>query len=257
MAMQDHEIAAYNGQRVTITFNEYDEHPQTGRMEVSGRFSGTGRLIFRPPVRPDENGTVVFFPDDGGLSTTMYAHDIVSVVSVTEPDMQLWLALPSQDSKSSEVEGLVIRAVTEQHALDQAGEYVGDVAWTAKPLTAGGPPGILFGAERACWELLAAWDGERPATADTAERGEDKSAATTKHTCNDGDGPHFGRLAPPGQCRRCDELRAGAEPVRWRNSRRRDDAQRRAELDEHFRSRRHNDPSDPNWCGRVCTFGEW
>jgi hypothetical protein len=48
MAMQDHEIAAYNGQRVTITFNEYDEHPKTGRMEVSGRFSGTGRLIFRP-----------------------------------------------------------------------------------------------------------------------------------------------------------------------------------------------------------------
>jgi hypothetical protein len=156
--MQDQEIAAYDGQRVTITFNEYDEHPQTGDTEVSGQFTGTGRLIYRPPVRAGELGTVVFFPDDGGLSTTMYAHDVVAVAPLTEPAMQLWLAVPSPDSRSREVEGLVIRAVTEQHALGQAAEYVADVTWAAKPLTPDGPAGIVFGAERACWELPAAWD---------------------------------------------------------------------------------------------------
>lgn len=36
---------------------------------------------------------------------------------------------------------------------------------------------------------------------------------TTKHTCNDGNGPAFGRKTPG--CPRCDELLAGAAPVAW------------------------------------------
>jgi hypothetical protein len=87
----------------------------------------------------------------------------------------------------------------------------------------------------------------------TATSGDEPTTAT-KHTCG---GPVFGRLAPPGECVRCDELRAGAPPVRWRNARRDDGARRSAEIHAHFRSRRHNDPTDPNYCGPVCTFGEW
>jgi hypothetical protein len=34
----------------------------------------------------------------------------------------------------------------------------------------------------------------------------------TKHTCG---GPVFGRLAEPGTCPRCDELRAGAPVRQW------------------------------------------
>jgi len=40
-----------------------------------------------------------------------------------------------------------------------------------------------------------------------------QAAATTRHTCNDGQGPYFGRLTDG--CPRCAELKAGAEPVRW------------------------------------------
>ena len=69
---------------------------------------------------------------------------------------------------------------------------------------------------------------------------------TTKHTCG---GPVFGRLSEPGSCPRCDELRAGAEPVRWVNSRREDDARRSAEIRAHNCERSH--------CGLVCTFGDW
>jgi hypothetical protein len=157
--MQDHEIAAHNGQRVSITFNEHDERPPTGDMQVSGQFTGTGRVIYRPSVHPDATGTVVFFPDDNGLPTTMYSHDVVAVAPITEPTMQLWLTIPAPFSKSFAVEGLVIRAPSEQHALDQATEYVSDVTWIAKPLATDGPAEIVFGAERACWELPAAWDG--------------------------------------------------------------------------------------------------
>jgi hypothetical protein len=41
----------------------------------------------------------------------------------------------------------------------------------------------------------------------------------TKHTCG---GPVFGRLAEPGTCPRCDELRAGAAPRQWVGTARRD-----------------------------------
>ena len=68
---------------------------------------------------------------------------------------------------------------------------------------------------------------------------------TTKHTCG---GPHFGRRTPG--CPRCDELAAGAAPVRWAISqtRRIDEMHRRA-VAEHDCGRAR--------CGIVCTFGEW
>lgn len=80
---------------------------------------------------------------------------------------------------------------------------------------------------------------------------------TTAHTCNDGAGPYFGRMTPG--CPRCDELIAGAEPVRWSGSRSRydwnrfDDLRRVAEINDHFKSERHRSGT----CGVVCTFGEW
>lgn len=81
-----------------------------------------------------------------------------------------------------------------------------------------------------------------------------EQARTTKHTCG---GPAFGRKTPG--CPRCDELLAGAAPIQqpWRGSRQRDERERREASRAHFASARHNDPSHPHWCGRVCTFGEW
>ena len=76
--------------------------------------------------------------------------------------------------------------------------------------------------------------------------------ATTQHTCG---GPAFGRRTPG--CPRCDELAAGAAPVRWRNTRRDDDAQRCRDIAAHVASARHTNPAHPLWCGPVCTFGEW
>jgi hypothetical protein len=71
---------------------------------------------------------------------------------------------------------------------------------------------------------------------------------TTKHTCNNGRGPHFGRRTPG--CPRCDELAAGAEPVRWAGSRNaRLDAQRAADIRNHD-CRRSN-------CAVICTYGDW
>lgn len=76
--------------------------------------------------------------------------------------------------------------------------------------------------------------------------------ATTKHTCG---GPKWGRKTPG--CPRCDALLAGAEPVTWAPSRRQraaqEDAQRSAEIREHFASASHLSGG----CGPVCTFGDW
>lgn len=69
---------------------------------------------------------------------------------------------------------------------------------------------------------------------------------TTKHTCG---GPTFGRLAPAGSCPRCDELRAGSQPVRWANSRREADAQRLAAISAH--------DCTASRCGIVCTAFQW
>lgn len=64
---------------------------------------------------------------------------------------------------------------------------------------------------------------------------------TTTHTCG---GPSFGRRTPG--CPRCDELLAGAEPVRWASR------PSRGTTTASVRSHRCT-PS----CGPVCTYGEW
>jgi len=62
---------------------------------------------------------------------------------------------------------------------------------------------------------------------------------TTPHTCNDGEGPYFGRLTDG--CARCAELRDGAAPVRWR--------------------RRTQYPYQPHHCTDrcmpICTANDW
>lgn len=70
---------------------------------------------------------------------------------------------------------------------------------------------------------------------------------TTQHTCG---GPIFGRLATRGECRRCDELRFGAEPVRWARFA---DSLRCEEIRAHFAGEAHRSGR----CGVICTFGEW
>lgn len=71
--------------------------------------------------------------------------------------------------------------------------------------------------------------------------------ATTKHTCG---GPKFGRLASSGLCPRCDELRAGAAPVKWKESA---EDERCRSIAAHFASDKHR----RGLCGPVCTFGDW
>lgn len=86
--------------------------------------------------------------------------------------------------------------------------------------------------------------------------------AATPHTCNP-DAPGkprpFGRKAPYGECRRCDELHDGAEPrsLAWVDAKRRQEAQdeqRVADLRAHFGP---NGPHARGTCGPVCTFGDW
>lgn len=75
---------------------------------------------------------------------------------------------------------------------------------------------------------------------------------TTRHTCNDGNGPVFGRKT--AGCPRCDELANGAAPVVWSGSRKvQEDIQRCREITEHFAGHHHKSGG----CGPVCTFGEW
>lgn len=69
--------------------------------------------------------------------------------------------------------------------------------------------------------------------------------ATTKHTCG---GPMFGRLTEG--CPRCEELRAGAAPVRWASA-------RQAEIDARFRRELAEHDCKASGCGPVCTFGDW
>lgn len=70
---------------------------------------------------------------------------------------------------------------------------------------------------------------------------------TTKHT----HAPNFGRHVDG--CPRCDELKGGAAPVRWRASRR-----QQAELDDRQRAQeiRAHDCKTAG-CSIVCTFGDW
>jgi hypothetical protein len=70
---------------------------------------------------------------------------------------------------------------------------------------------------------------------------------TTKHN----HGAKFGRKVDG--CPRCEELKAGAEPVRWNLSRRQqaaiDDARRAEEIRSH--------DCRTAGCSVVCTFGDW
>ncbi|MFJ8742397.1 hypothetical protein ACIRL2_23765 [Embleya sp. NPDC127516] len=72
---------------------------------------------------------------------------------------------------------------------------------------------------------------------------------TTKHTCNGGRGPTFGRKT--AGCPRCDELIAGAKPVVWRESNKQRDARIAADM----RTRRHD--CRASGCSIVCTSGDW
>jgi hypothetical protein len=79
------------------------------------------------------------------------------------------------------------------------------------------------------------------------------SATATKHSCN---GPHFGQLAPAGDCKRCDELRSGS-PARQAPHFARAAARRAADargIAAHFAP---NGPHARGVCGPVCTFGDW
>jgi hypothetical protein len=69
-------------------------------------------------------------------------------------------------------------------------------------------------------------------------------STTTKHTCG---GPAFGRKTPG--CPRCDELLAGAAPVKWGMTSKQEDKQRAAEIRAHDCKRSR--------CASVCTFGQW
>ncbi|MGQ4733384.1 hypothetical protein ACUN3E_37720 [Streptomyces sp. Ju416(a)] len=65
-----------------------------------------------------------------------------------------------------------------------------------------------------------------------------------KHT----HGPNFGRRVD--DCGRCDELAAGAEPIRWNQSARQQEETRRiAEIRVH--------DCRASGCGPVCTYGDW
>jgi hypothetical protein len=70
----------------------------------------------------------------------------------------------------------------------------------------------------------------------------------TKHTCNDGYGPYFGRKT--SGCPRCDELIAGDAPRRWAK----DD--RKAEYARFLRRLNAHDCNLSN-CGPVCTAFDW
>ena len=72
-------------------------------------------------------------------------------------------------------------------------------------------------------------------------------STTTKHTCNDGHGPAFGKKTPG--CPRCDELLNGAAPVKWAISQREEDRRLAAAIRAHDCRTRG--------CGPVCTFGDW
>jgi len=79
-----------------------------------------------------------------------------------------------------------------------------------------------------------------------------KTQTGTKHTCNDGAGPSFGRLAPRLECKRCDELRFGAPARKWNCTAADADRARSASITAHFAPNGGHER-----CGPVCTFGDW
>lgn len=75
---------------------------------------------------------------------------------------------------------------------------------------------------------------------------------TTKHTCNEGRGPVFGRKV--AGCARCDELLAGAAPVVWRNRKAESEAATLRAIAAHFAP---GSPHSRGCCGPVCTAFDW
>lgn len=73
-----------------------------------------------------------------------------------------------------------------------------------------------------------------------------------KHTCNNGAGPHFGKLT--AGCVRCDELAAGAprRTLAWVERKKKT----RADYQAFVKAlRAHN--CKQSGCMPVCTFGDW
>lgn len=66
----------------------------------------------------------------------------------------------------------------------------------------------------ACRACIHAATAEPEQAQQEADRAPAQPARTTAHTCNDGQGPYFGRLTDG--CPRCEELKDGAAPVQWR-----------------------------------------
>ena len=73
-------------------------------------------------------------------------------------------------------------------------------------------------------------------------------STNTRHTCNSGDGPYFGRKT--AGCPRCDELLAGSKPIAgWGDHKRMWEAQTLRAIQSH-------DCVKSN-CGSVCTAFDW
>ena len=101
-------------------------------------------------------------------------------------------------------------------------------------------PGALLAAAHACKNASpaeAAVPTNQHPDAASSRLPAKQAGTTTKHTCNGGEGPHFGRLT--GGCPRCEELKAGAKPVRW---------QRTAPREPHHCTEA---------CGPICTADDW
>lgn len=78
------------------------------------------------------------------------------------------------------------------------------------------------------------------------------ASTTAQHTCNGGRGPAWGRRTDG--CPRCDQLADGAAPVELEGTRRRRlEEQQLREIAAHFASPQHL----TGGCGPVCTFGDW
>lgn len=71
---------------------------------------------------------------------------------------------------------------------------------------------------------------------------------TTKHRCNNGNGPVFGRKT--AGCPRCDEMLAGAPAVQWSSTIKKQNEQARSRA-----IMNHN--CKTAGCGPVCTAFEW
>ncbi len=120
-----------------------------------------------------------------------------------------------------------------------------------------------------CLQLIAWWRSAynvigslqlNRSTVQTTRRG---TMGNTKHTCNDGDGPYFGRLDTTGECPRCAELKNGASPRAWgrarwdRGVRRTWPFDRDADIRTHFRRDPVTGDCPHDHCGPISTCFDW